>query len=65
MKTDFNDMVGKEIVKKSRKPFPSGKQVEVPIEIVVSSYTGKLSFKFENDERFVECQLCKLNKQIL
>lgn len=62
MKTDFNDMIGKEIVKKSRKPFPSGKQVEVPIEIVPSSYTGKLSFKFGNDERLVECRSCNLNK---
>lgn len=51
--------VDKEIIKKSNKPFKSGKQVGMVSEITINPYSEKLGFKMD-DGSIVDCYQCNL-----
>ena len=59
---DYQNWIGKSIVKKSKKPFQSGNKIGtvVGIEINPQSPNGELGFKMKEDDSIVNCKLCKL-----
>lgn len=50
--------IGKEISKRSRKPFKSGNYSEIVEDLDINPYSGKIAFKV--CDTFVDCYLCKL-----
>ena len=59
MKTIYESWVGKDIQKKSNKPFKSTLRIMIPIGMVISHYTNNFAFKFA-DGTIVDCRVCKL-----
>lgn len=57
----YQEMIGKRVVKKSRKPFKSGHIINTIKGVTTNPYANnRAAFTFEEDESFVNCQLCKL-----
>lgn len=57
----YKEMVGKEIVKKSGKPFKNTEKIDVVKELSVNPHTNKPAFIMSCGE-FVDSHICKLNE---
>ena len=57
--TKYNDLVGKEVSKKSGKPFKSGKKVNTVKGITIHKETNHSAFEFFEDDSQVECWRCE------
>lgn len=63
---EYKEFIGKRVWKKANKdkftpkPFKSGFQVNTVKSIVISPYTGKQAFTFEEDDSIVDCYICSL-----
>lgn len=56
---NFIDYVGKQVIKKSGKPFSSGFKIATVFEITKNPHTGKAGF-FLDDGSIVNCEIVKL-----
>lgn len=64
-KVPFKDVIGKKVWKNSEtnskfspKPFKSKFKVNTVKDIVISPYSGKEAFTFEEDDSIVNCSTC-------
>jgi hypothetical protein len=57
---EWYDWIGKEIIKKSDKPFKSGKKIGVPIGIEQNPNSLKLAFRMKDDNTLVDCHQCNI-----
>lgn len=64
-KVPYNEVIGKKVWKKpkatsknSPKPFKSTFQINTVKAVVISPYTGKEAFTFEEDDSIVDCLKC-------
>lgn len=55
----YIDWIGKEIFKKSGKPFKNGEKTEIVVGIRINEYSKKLAF-IVSDEVVVDCHQCEL-----
>lgn len=56
---DWENWIGCEVIKHSKKPFKSGKKVGCIINMIVNPYSGKMGFKMDDDS-IVDCYQVKL-----
>lgn len=55
----YQQFIGRQVVKKSRRPFKSGNKVNTVKGIEQHPYLpGKLAFTFVEDTSFVSCEIC-------
>jgi len=57
---DYESWVGKEVIKKSGKPFKSSKKIGKVEELAVNLNSSKQAFIMDDDS-IVDCYICKLN----
>jgi hypothetical protein len=57
---NYNDWVGKQIVKRSKKPFKSTLKIGTVKSLDINPNTNKQAFSFLEDDSLVDCQQCKL-----
>ena len=58
---NWENWIGLEVIKHSKKPFKGGKQIELVKDITTNSFSGKKAFIL-NDESIVDChQVKKIN----
>ncbi len=56
----WSTWIGKQVHKKSRKPFKSGAQVGTVSGSTTHPVTGRMCFTFIEDSSYVECFRCRL-----
>lgn len=61
----YEEAIGKKVWKNPKttskfnpKPFKSGFQINTVKSVVVSPYSGKPAFTFEEDDSVVNCEIC-------
>jgi hypothetical protein len=54
----FSEFIGKQVCKRSNKPFKSGEKINTIRGIVQHIQTPNLAFTFEEDDSSVECCRC-------
>lgn len=52
-------LIGKKVVKRSGRPFKSGKKVATVIAVTVNPFTDRDGFCFEEDDSIVECRMVR------
>ncbi len=57
--TDWANWIGKKIIKRSKKPFKSGKQTGIPLALELNPNSNKIGFKMD-DSSIVDCHMCEL-----
>lgn len=57
--SNWQNWIGKEIIKHSDKPFKSGSKTAIPLEITINEYSQKTAFKLD-DGSVVDCHQCCL-----
>lgn len=55
---DWENWIGLEVIKHSKKPFKGGKQIENIKDLTTNSFSGKQAFIL-NDESIVDCHQVK------
>lgn len=55
----YSKWIGKEVKKRSNKPFSSGELTDVVIGITENPYSGKSAFELKNS-KLVDCFQCRL-----
>ena len=55
---DWENWIGLEVIKHSKKPFKGGKQIEIVEYLTTNSFSGKQAFIL-NDESIVDCHQVK------
>ena len=56
---DWENWIGLEVIKHSKKPFKGGKQIEIVEYLTTNSFSGKQAFIL-NDESIVDCHQVKI-----
>lgn len=56
----FHHMLGKQIVKKSNRPFKSGDKVGTALSFTTNEHSGRIAFIMKEDDSVVDCFRCKL-----
>lgn len=59
---DWDNWIGKQVVKYSKKPFKSGKTIGIPVEVTVNPHSNKKAFKMD-DNSIVDCFQVALHEQ--
>ena len=54
----YYSYIGKQVAKKSKKPFKSGEKVNTVTGVTINEQTGNPAFTFEEDDSNVECFRC-------
>ena len=57
---NWDNYVGKQIVKRSGKPFKSGNKVGVVENMSINPNTGRKAFLMRDDQTLVDCHQCQL-----
>ena len=60
IKPNWNKWIGKEVIKRSKKPFKSGKQIETVVELTINPHSNKQAFRL-NDTSIVDCYQLRLH----
>lgn len=53
------EMIGKQVYKKSGKPFKSTEKVNTVSGVTVNPNTNKKAFTFDEDDSIVDCFICR------
>lgn len=57
-KSNYDSYIGKQVAKKSKKPFKSGSKVNTITGVITNTQTGNPAFTFQEDDSNVECWRC-------
>jgi len=57
----YNSWIGQTVVKKSRKPFKSGKKKATVKGVTINPNCDKLAFEFFEDDSVVNCEICRIS----
>ena len=62
---DWENWVGKQIIKHSNKPFKSGEKVGVIESLEINPNSGKKAFLMRDDKTLVDCHQCRLLTELV
>lgn len=62
---NWDEWVGKQIIKHSGKPFKSGPKSATPLSITMNPFSGKKAFKLLECGTVVDCYQCKLEENAM